>query len=55
MHFQDFPWLVASLFMRGGFDRSDGPGEAPIGGRSIIALLAALGLLIVVAVWRVDC
>jgi hypothetical protein len=55
MRFQEFPWLIIGLFLRGEFGRNGGPNDRPIAVRSVIGVLAVLAVLILIAVCRVDC
>ncbi len=55
MSFQDFPWLIISLFVRGDFGRDERPMQGPISIRSLIGMAAVLTVVIVVAVCHLDC
>jgi hypothetical protein len=54
MSFRELPLLIVSLFVRGGFDRNDGPNETPMAGRSIVGALILLLLLVLVSLWTID-
>jgi hypothetical protein len=53
--FQEFPWLIISLFSRGEFGPDYGPNPGPISIRSLIGMVAVLTVVIVVAVCHLDC
>jgi len=54
MSFWELPWLIVSLFVRGGFDRRFGPHEEPPSRRNILGPLALLLLLALVSLQIID-